>query len=193
VVETVKPRRRQARGERRIAQLLDAAAQVFAAEGYVAATMNAVAAAASVSPGTLYQFFPNKESMAESLAEHYLDALTAAQDAAVTLEIGSVPLDDVINQMVDPAIEICLANPGFEPLFSWSERLRTAVVERVDTTIARRVPEIDPSRRRLIATVTVRIFAALLPPILATTGRERDEYTRELKRVLRAYLLDISD
>jgi hypothetical protein len=63
----------------------------------------------------------------------------------------------------------------------------------VDSTIARRVPEIDPSRRRLIATVTVRIFAALLPPILATTGRERAEFTQELKRVLRAYLLDISD
>jgi AcrR family transcriptional regulator len=97
VVETVKPRRRQARGERRIAQLLDAAAQVFAAEGYVAATMNAVAAAASVSPGTLYQFFPNKESMAEALAEHYLDALTAAQNEAGALEINTVPLDDVIS------------------------------------------------------------------------------------------------
>jgi AcrR family transcriptional regulator len=193
VVETVKPRRRQARGERRIAQLLDAAAQVFAAEGYVAATMNAVAAVAEVSPGTLYQFFPNKESMAEALAEHYLDALTVAQNQAAALEITACPLDDVIDGMVDPAIEICLANPGFEPLFSWSERLRGAVVDRVDATIARRVPEIDPSRRRLIALVTVRIFAALLPPILAGAGRERAEFTRELKRVLRAYLLDISD
>ncbi len=193
MVETVKPRRRQARGERRIAQLLEAAAKVFAAEGYVAATMNAVAAAAEVSPGTLYQFFPNKESMAEALAGQYLDALSVAQARGEGAEVLGVPLDDVINRMVDPAIEICLANPGFEPLFSWSDRLRTAVVERVDDIIARRVPEIDPSRRRLIATVTVRIFAAMLPQILATTGRERLEYTRELKRVLRAYLLDISD
>jgi AcrR family transcriptional regulator len=193
VVETVKPRRRQARGERRIAQLLDAAARVFAAEGYVAATMNGVAATAGVSPGTLYQFFPNKESMAEALAEQYLDALTAAQDQAAAFDVGAVPLDDVINSMVDPAIEICLANPGFEPLFSWSERLRAAVITRVDTLVAHRVPELDPSRRHLIATVTVRIFAALLPAILAATGRERTELTRELKRVLRAYLLDISD
>jgi AcrR family transcriptional regulator len=193
VVETVKPRRRQARGERRIAQLLDAAAQVFAAEGYAAATMNGVAAAAGVSPGTLYQFFPNKESMAEALAGQYLDALTVAQDQATPLDVRSVPLDDVINSMVDPAIEICLANPGFEPLFSWSEPLRSAVTAQVDALVAYRVPELDPSRRHLIATVTVRIFAALLPPILTETGRARAELTLELKRVLRAYLLDISD
>ncbi|GAB3884136.1 TetR/AcrR family transcriptional regulator [Kibdelosporangium lantanae] len=190
MVETVKPRRRQARGERRIAQLLDAAAQVFAAEGYVAATMNGVAATAGVSPGTLYQFFPNKQSMAEALAEQYLEALVRAQDAAVT--VGTT-VDEVINSMVDPAIEICLANPGFEPLFSWSERLREAVTVRVEATLGNRVPELDPSRRRLVATVTVRIFAALLPAILATDGRDRVELTRELKRVLRAYLLDISD
>jgi hypothetical protein len=71
--------------------------------------------------------------------------------------------------------------------------LRSAVVTRVDALVAHRVPELDPSRRHLIATVTVRIFAALLPPILAATGRGRAELARELKRVLRAYLLDISD
>lgn len=192
MVETVKPRRRQARGERRIAQLLDAAAQVFAAEGYVGATMNGVAATAGVSPGTLYQFFPNKESMAQALSEKYLAALSQAQREAV-VDVNGVPLDDVINAMVDPAIELCLANPGFEPLFSWSERLWDAVVGQVDDLVAHRVPELDRSRRHLIATVTVRIFAALLPAILSASGRDRVELTRELKRVLRAYLLDISD
>src|SRR5690349_24984817 len=119
--------------------------------------MNGVAATAGVSPGTLYQFFPNKESMAEALADQYLAALTRAQDEATAVAIGTAPLDDVIDSMVDPAIEICLANPGFEPLFSWSVRLRDAVVTRVDNLVAHRVPELDPSRRHLIATVTVRI------------------------------------
>ena len=42
-----RPRRRQARGERRIALLLDTAAEVFAEVGYEAATTNAIAARAS--------------------------------------------------------------------------------------------------------------------------------------------------
>ena len=44
--------RRQARGERRMAELQDAAAAVFAEVGYEAATTNAIAARAGVSPGT---------------------------------------------------------------------------------------------------------------------------------------------
>jgi hypothetical protein len=39
----------------------------------------------------------------------------------------------------------------------------------------------------------VKIFEALLPSVLAATGRAQSEMTCELKRVLRAYLLDISD
>lgn len=61
------PRRRQARGERRIAQLLQAAAGVFCRTGYAAASTNAIAREAGVSPGTLYQFFPNKEAIAVEL------------------------------------------------------------------------------------------------------------------------------
>uniref|UniRef100_UPI00056AEC4A helix-turn-helix domain-containing protein n=2 Tax=Streptomyces TaxID=1883 RepID=UPI00056AEC4A len=64
--------RRQARGERRIAQLLDAAASVFCRTGYAAASTNAIAREAEVSPGTLYQFFPNKEAIAIHLGDELL-------------------------------------------------------------------------------------------------------------------------
>ncbi|MBP2325583.1 AcrR family transcriptional regulator [Kibdelosporangium banguiense] len=192
-MQTVKPRRRQARGERRIAQLLDAAADVFATDGYTAATTNAIAAAAGVSPGTLYQFFPNKQSMAEALADQYIAALAVAHDQAADRRIAGVPLDDVINQMVDPAIRIASENHGFTAVFHFSGRLQSAVTDQVDGLIAIRVPELDPSRRRLIALVTVKIFEALLPAVLSASGRTRTEITGELKRVLRAYLLDISD
>jgi AcrR family transcriptional regulator len=193
MVETVKPRRRQARGERRMAQLLDAAADIFATEGYIAATTNAIAAAAGVSPGTLYQFFPNKESMAEALADRYIEALSLAHTQAAGLRISGVPLDDVINRMVDPGIRIASENRGFTAVFHWSARLQSAVTDQVDGLIAVRVPELDPTRRRLIASVTVKIFEALLPSVLSATGRAQAELTGELKRVLRAYLLDISD
>nr|CTQ97563.1 Transcriptional regulator, TetR family [Kibdelosporangium sp. MJ126-NF4] len=176
-----------------MAQLLDAAEEVFAAEGFVAATTNAIAAAAGVSPGTLYQFFPNKESMAAALADRYVAVLADVHDPEA--EVVGVPLDDVIDRMVGPAIRIAGEHPAFEAML-WAqpcEQLRTAVTEHVERTIAARVPELDPSRRRLIATVTVRIFGALLSPILAASGRELTELTGELHRVLRAYLLDVSD
>jgi len=55
-------RKRNARGERRVTSLLDAAGRVFAERGYHAATTNAIAAEGKVSPATLYQFFPDKEA-----------------------------------------------------------------------------------------------------------------------------------
>ena len=71
--------RRQARGERRIAQILRAAAEVFARDGYEGATTNAIAREAGVSPGSLYQFFRNKDEVAAALAEYYTTELQAAQ------------------------------------------------------------------------------------------------------------------
>nr|WP_063810388.1 TetR/AcrR family transcriptional regulator [Kibdelosporangium phytohabitans] len=176
-----------------MAQLLDAAEEVFAADGFHAATTNAIAVTAGVSPGTLYQFFPNKESMATELADRYVAALAAAH--APDALVAGVPLDDVIDRMVDPAIRIAGEHRAFEAMFRAQpcDQLRAAVTGNVDRTIAARVPALDPSRRRLIATVTVRIFDALLPAILAASGRARAELTGELKRVLRAYLLDVSD
>jgi AcrR family transcriptional regulator len=47
-------RKRNSRGERRVASLLDAAGRVFEELGYHAATTNAIAAEAKVSPATLY-------------------------------------------------------------------------------------------------------------------------------------------
>src|ERR1700737_822831 len=63
-----RPRRLQQRGQRRVNQLLDAADAVFAEIGYERATTNAISKYAGVSPGTFYQFFPNKQVVEESLA-----------------------------------------------------------------------------------------------------------------------------
>ncbi|HTJ91654.1 MAG TPA: TetR/AcrR family transcriptional regulator [Pararobbsia sp.] len=63
------------RGRARVAALLEAAGQVFAEKGYDAATMTAIAARGGSSIGSLYQFFPTKDEVAQALLQRYLDAL----------------------------------------------------------------------------------------------------------------------
>jgi AcrR family transcriptional regulator len=46
-----------------VATLLEAATRVFVKEGYAKATTNRIAAAAGVSVGSLYQYFPSKEAI----------------------------------------------------------------------------------------------------------------------------------
>src|SRR5215467_1956730 len=117
------PRRRQARGLRRVDLLLDVAAQVFAEIGYEAATTNAIAARAGVSPGSLYQFFANKEAMAEALAARFAEQLEAIYAAAPT-EPGRMAVDVVVDRVVDPLIAFNIANPGFPALLSGADAPR---------------------------------------------------------------------
>ena len=65
------------RGKQRVAALLDAAAAVFTEKGFDAATMTEIAARAGAPIGSLYQFFPSKEVLADILVRRYADVLAA--------------------------------------------------------------------------------------------------------------------
>ena len=65
----------QERAKQRVSRIIDAAAYVFAEEGFEAATMEGIAARAETSIGSIYQFFPNKLALFDALARHYHDKL----------------------------------------------------------------------------------------------------------------------
>jgi AcrR family transcriptional regulator len=68
---------KRARGKQRVAELLEAAAAVFGEKGYEAATMTEIAARAGAPIGSLYQFFPAKETLADTLVQGYVALLAA--------------------------------------------------------------------------------------------------------------------
>jgi len=69
------------RGKQRVAELLAAGAAVFADKGYDAATMTEIAARAGAPIGSLYQFFPSKETLADTLVQSYVALLAADLEA----------------------------------------------------------------------------------------------------------------
>ncbi len=73
----VDPRRKpvQQRAQETVDVILKATAQVLVKEGYDKATTNRIAAAAGVSIGTLYQYFPNKESLVVALSRRHTDEM----------------------------------------------------------------------------------------------------------------------
>jgi AcrR family transcriptional regulator len=190
--------RRQERGRRRIEHVLDVASAVFADVGYASATTNAIAAAAGMSPGSLYQFFPNKEAIAEALAARYVDGLQATHDIALSLDIATLALDEVIDRVVDPLIAFHIANPGAHALLAGAdvsprlaartEQLHGAMLDRIEAIVAARSPTLRPKERERAALVSVQIFKALQPLALAATPRQRPALVRELKAALRGYL-----
>src|ERR1700743_2269238 len=66
------------RGKQRVAALLDAAAAVLAEKGYDGATMTEIAERAGAAIGSLYQFFPSKEALAEALFDRFAERWAAS-------------------------------------------------------------------------------------------------------------------
>ena len=67
---TLRKRPRQERAQATVQALLEATARVLVREGYEGCSTNRVAAA-GVSIGSLYQYFPSKEALIAELLEHY--------------------------------------------------------------------------------------------------------------------------
>lgn len=81
--------------ERQI-RILDAAEEVFARAGFHAATMNDVAAEAGMSPGNLYRYFANKDTIIAGIAER--DRMTIAADFRA-LDPAAGPLLDQLEAL----------------------------------------------------------------------------------------------
>src|SRR3984885_14931870 len=111
-------RKRNARGERRVASLLDAAARVFGELGYHAVNTNTIAAEAKVSPATLYQFFPNKEAIADAIVTRYAMELAKKERAADIQELAAAPLGESIRQVTGVVIEFHRKHPAFLTLYT---------------------------------------------------------------------------
>jgi AcrR family transcriptional regulator len=86
---------KQQRGKQRVAELLRAATAVFAEKGYEAATMTEIAACANAPIGSLYQFFPEKEALADTLVQNYA-ALLAADLKALEAHASGVNTRELI-------------------------------------------------------------------------------------------------
>ncbi|MFD6167481.1 TetR family transcriptional regulator [Streptomyces coeruleorubidus] len=194
-----RPRRRQARGERRIAQLLDAAATVFSTTGYTAASTNAIAREAGVSPGTLYQFFPNKEAIAIELGSRLMHEMRQSYDEVLTpIDPAATPIEDVIAGTVDRFIEFNCRHPAFFALMHGSDipgriaeehdALHRTLAARVETFLAPFTPGVPAPAVARAAQMCVGIYKAGLELVLAHEGAEREAYVQELKDALLRYL-----
>lgn len=147
------PRRRrrpvQARAQATVDYVLLAAARVFKREGF-AATTNRIAAAAGVSIGTLYEYFPNKQALLLALAERHVElaerelAAACAQQGCVRELVRAIQGAILLSQRFpSQALEQVEREPGG----ALRERAR-ALRERVLATLAERAAgRPDPSLR----------------------------------------------
>ena len=195
--------RRQQRGLLRTEEILAAAGALFAEVGYDRVTTNLIAARAGVSPGSLYQFFPNKEAIAHAYAAAATARLHQVYDTVLAPEVIALPLTEFLDTFIDGLMTFNRHYPGYlalsvaatisPPLALVLADLQQGVLARLDAMIVALLPRSTPEQRGLHGVVSYRLFLALLP--LALGGGEDDQQAmvREMKTVLYRYWAPMVD
>jgi len=128
---TMRLRRRpqQARSRARVQRLLEAADKVLATEGYAALTVRRIAEEAEVPVGTIYQFFADKSAVVDALARSYIGEFDAMIELLVA-DAESREWDDVVDTVLDAAIEMYRSRPGY--LAIWIGRHLSPELQQAD-------------------------------------------------------------
>jgi|SRR5579884_570557 len=189
------PRRipQQARGERRVAELLKAAASVIAEVGYEAATMSAIAERAGAPIGSLYQFFPNKQAVTHALrtkqGKDYEERLIGLQ-----LEAKRLSLSALVERLIDLSVDFVESHPAFlalldAPLSTRSpSSLRATLRERLADCISSVHPRVARQKTIRLAAVTLQMLKGLNHLYAESPRAERKHYVNEYKVALSCWL-----
>ncbi|APA99505.1 TetR/AcrR family transcriptional regulator [Nocardia seriolae] len=87
-----------------VARIVDAGQRVLITHGYDGASTNRIAAAADISPGSLYQYFPNKDAVVAAVIERYTGEVVRRVRARVLANIGRPPevaVPETISYLMD--------------------------------------------------------------------------------------------
>ncbi len=197
--QVAEPRRQpqQERGEKRVEELLDAAAEVFAEIGIEAATTNAIAERAGASVGSLYHFFPNKDALIRALAARYDEELRRLNQASMPLAAAQLSIAAMVEGIVSPLVAFMERNPAYLPIYHAtgdprqpacaSTEAHATIVGLVEGLMAARNPGRDPATRHLQASFAVELVHRMLAYAWVSPPAERPRIVRELKRTLALY------
>ena len=173
--------------------LLAIAATLIGELGYEAATLTGIATRAGASIGGLYQYFPNKEAMADALRSRYDHDMDTAWTPLLAGAAQS-SVKELVERMLDTLVEFLEKRPAYLPLLEVASgrrndsaaknRLRDHLVD----LFCQKRPDLTPKKAFRMANVTFQLIKGT--PILFTQEdeRERRKLLREFKLMLTAYL-----
>jgi AcrR family transcriptional regulator len=160
--------------------------------------MAAVGQRSGSSPGTVYQFFANKEALVTALAEQSAAAVERAFDDAIAAWIASSLLsaDAFIDALFSPMLKIYRNEPAWLELLhalsrrgepgAIESRLDQNLIERLGTALAALSPQATERSRELAAAMLLEVGHAGLG--LVSASRQPEAMDVELRRCLKAYL-----
>jgi AcrR family transcriptional regulator len=190
----------QARSVETRARILEAAARVFEQRGY-AGTTNQIAAEAGLSVGSLYQYFPNKDSILVELIDRHLADATERFVAAADRFASARSLEERVRVVVGVMVENHLATPRLhQVLFEEAPRpaATRARLEQIEQGAVAFVRDAvmagddrSPEGRELPARLAVVVVESLVHRLIASPAvadLDVDRFRDETVRLVAGYL-----
>jgi AcrR family transcriptional regulator len=194
----ISPRKRpaQARSRATVEALLDATARILVRRGLAGASTNAVAAAAGVSVGSLYQYFPSKHALVSALHERHARELLAVLDCALA-EDRARSFERTVEALVRALVEAHRVNPALHRVLE-GEAAELDAADALDDVLAERVRGLLEAHRERVASpdlalatrVVMRIVHTLVHAAVleAASDAGAEAMTRETVRAVLGYL-----
>lgn len=185
------------RGKLRVSALLEAGAAVFTEKGFDVATMTEIADRAGASIGSLYQFFPTKESMADTLRAQYGDSL-CAKLATLRASVKSYSAEALATRLIEIDIDTLAMHPSFGALMVVRGRTGAGIVEvrqrlakELELLIAAWSPQLTSAETRVMAIVLRQILRAVIDFAVQQRTRDRSAILEQMRLLLALYLKSV--
>jgi AcrR family transcriptional regulator len=187
----------QARGRATFERILDTTARLLDEFGTESITTNLVAKAAGVNVATLYQYFPNKQSLLLALFQRQSDQRIAAGEGGLAGICISDDWRSHLEASVDAVVQVRRTTPGTAALrqamrstpelleYDLQGTMRAAEVLADELVKA---GHISPPEAALVARCCIEMLAALLDLWSVGSGGKDDRIIVQLKVALAAYL-----
>ena len=183
----------QERGERRVAELLEAAAFELAEVGYYAATMKAIAKRTGASIGAVYQYFPNKEAVVSALRTRYVKEM---EEQWIKLEeaTAGLPVRERTQSFIEVMIRFMEDHPAYVAILDTpadskrDKKIRDRLRERLSNVFRTRRPAVSQEQAYRVACVSLQMIKSMIALYAEAKPVERLEIVKEYKLALTAYL-----
>jgi AcrR family transcriptional regulator len=194
--EAKEPKRE--RGKLRVAALLNAGVELFSKKGYEATTMTEIAQLAGASIGSLYQFFPSKEALAEALFNRYaerwaemLDDVARRAPTASAADLADMLVDTILAVRKEREAKIALSE-SIAVIVERRKPMRHITREKITRILQQVNGALSDEQATASAAVIVEVMKGL--PGLAQTGQDSDRpqpFIAEARTMLTIYIAHV--
>lgn len=193
----------QNRSRETVRAVIQAAAEVLLAEGYERTTTNRIAERAGISIGSLYHYFPNKESVIAAMTDHAISATTGYFVLHGAPLLSGASLEKTVHGLVETAVAAIEHNRVYARAILTGVPMieQAAVARQIEARILVAVSqlgwrEIDAGqtesrlRARLFLLLSMAAVAVIRIALNRPADVSREELIAELADMVHAQLKD---